>query len=125
MIISLETFYLVYVLLPYLLILCILYWLQRSILIFHLIGAFLHSLRFLRFSKDVTLKKNQNIYFTLFYIMIKYSTIKELRFLQEDTYVMYYVGSSVGSFVVVVFLRDTLCSEFLLRLLSFSKMIDV
>ena len=51
--------------------------------------------------------------------MIKYSTIKELRFLQEDTYVMYYVGSSVGSCVVVVFLRVTLCSVFLLRLLCF------
>ena len=51
--------------------------------------------------------------------MIKYSTIKELRFLREDTYVMYYVGSSVGSFVVVVFLRVTLYSVFLLRLLCF------
>ena len=51
--------------------------------------------------------------------MIKYSTIKELRFLREDTYVIYYVGSSVGSFVVVVFLRVTLCSVFVLRLLCF------
>ena len=51
--------------------------------------------------------------------MIKYSTIKELRFLREDTYVIYYVGSSVGSFFVVVFLRVTLCSVLVLRSLCF------
>jgi len=68
---------------------------------------------------NVKMRKNKNIYFTLFYIMIKYSTIKELRFLREDMYIIYYVGSSVGSFFVVVFLRVTLCSVLVLRSLCF------
>ena len=55
--------------------------------------------------------------------MIKYSTIKELRILREEMYVIYYIESSVGSFFVVVFLRVTICSVLVLRSLCFFEFV--